>query len=784
MEKHTLIYTALPNGRAADGSLRLSVFIAPRLWSDNAAVEKLKLAQFPDFLDWPTRVQAATWQVSFDGAPALSATVESDVPRADVWSALFTGETDVVPFRFDDYRGSIIETFSSTAINDFLAGVYARAASDPAYGAGLHLPSIGVLARDPDIGGIARPSAPEPPFVPPPRPAPIDLGGTLPPPDPAPAPAPDDGTPGGCGCSGCGCLLLPLAILVRLFPFLKPFFDWLFRGGGSSAANAAKPVMPIEPKPTLPPDAPPNPPSGTGPRPPAAPLVPESPAKKEFDQVAGFVTPPSEASQPLPTAAEIEEQYDFHQAIAALGDYPKLLRILGLVVDLRIELNGAAPAATGTVKVAPGIAFNGVGTEVTPRTHYDLAAGIFLARSRPVGSEISHGLLRLNDEARFRVIQVEPVGGAIKMQNAATNIAAWPEKEDRAPNSPDDGGLPALRTGGISLVRQDLLEETRERFLRSHALQRMVFALDNAPQPPEPPAAEPPAPATDELFAEDLVRGYRVDVFDSKSNAWHSLGQRIGHYNFLENPALLPSPIEDEGFVQFSATEPASKPAQRTFRTSDSLFVWDGWSLCAPRPGQSVLNSEPGDPLEKVRLGKPKNEAVTKFKLEVNFEAKPRSLPRLRFGYSYRLRARVCDLAGNSAYDPAAPEFAADVAEQTSDFPCVRYEPVAPPAMMLRAAPVEGESLERLVVRTDPAVAGSATTERHIIPPKISQLMAEQHGKFDGVQMDGTSAGYDRAKREGAALDDDATEVKPHIWIFDQPQFPLKYLPDPSARGA
>jgi hypothetical protein len=78
---------------------------------------------------------------------------------------------------------------------------------------------------------------------------------------------------------------------------------------------------------------------------------------------------------------------------------------------------------------------------------------------------------------------------------------------------------------------------------------------------------------------------------------------------------------------------------------------------------------------------------------------------------------------------------------------------------MLQKDVIEGESLERLVVRTPP-LAGSDATERHVVPPKISQLMAEQHGKFDGVAMDGTSIGYALAGREAGALNDGATQVK------------------------
>lgn len=781
MEKQTIIFTAIPNGRAADGSLLVSVFIAPRLWSDDATLGKLKLSKFPDFIDWTARVGAANWKVAFEGGPTLSATVESDPPRDDLWSALFKNDTDVLPFRFDDYRGAVIETFPSDQIHDFLAGLYARAASNPALKAGLDLPPIEALAGDPDIIDIARHNPPEPPFVAPPRPPPVDLHGTLPQPDPEPKPEPP---PSGCGC---GCLFWPFALLAQWFPKLKPCLDKLF-GEPMSSVPADAPVFPIDPMPVPPPPAPPlvEPPIPIAP--PEPPPGPPSANRSAFNKLSQFVTPATDVSQPLPTAAQVRETYDFHHMISALGDYPKLLRSFGLVVDLRVTLNGVNPPNQAAVRAEPGLALTGIGTVVTPRTHYEMNAGDFIAQPRPVDPEISNGLLRLNDTNLFRVIQVDVVGGGIKVQNAATNIIAFQDKQKRAPNMPDDSGLPALRTGGISIIRRNLVDELRGRFGRSHALQRMVFALDNAPQPVDPPDAGAPLAPSDELFAEDLVRGYRVDVFDAKSNAWHSLCRRVGSYDFLDAPTApggkISLTLEDEGFVQFGATEPLAKPAKRTLHSSDSLFVWDGWSLCAPRPGKSIMPDQPGDTPETVRLEKPKNEAATNFKLETSFAPKGGSLPRLRFDYKYRLRARVCDLAGNSVFGPGDAAFANDVTERTAEFPCARYEPVSPPAMMLRAGPVEGESLERLVVRTA-AVAGdvSPATERHIVPPKISQLMAEQHGRFDGVVMDGTTTGYDLAAREAGALNDDATEVKKDIWVHAGQQFTVKYLPDPSSRG-
>jgi hypothetical protein len=785
MEKQTIIFTALPNGREADGSLLLSVFISPRLWDTDPSITKMKLSQFDDFKDWPNRVNAATWQVVFEGGPTLNATVAGGpVATKEFWTALFKDNTDVLPYRFDDYRGAVIESFPSDVIHDFLVGVYTRAASSPGLGAGKDLPSLGALAADPGIRDIADDVKPQDIPQPGPPPPPRDEGGSVPAPEPEP-PTTEPST----GCCLCGCLIGFLLLLAKPFPGLR---SRLKKFCAQGQPPPEKPALATEPKPVPEPPAPPLPvvpPLGPPPKPPKPPSV----NRTAFADLQTFLTPATEVAQALPTIAELQQKYDFHQMVAALADYPTLLRRFGLVVDLRVELNGAAVPGQSRVSVVPTLTLTDAAdtTPVSPRTNYDLGADTFAALPRPVDPEISNGMLRFNT-SMFQVVQVDLVGGGAKAQGAANNIVAAANDPNPSPNTPDNSGLPALRSGGISVIRPNMVPDLIGRFQRSHALQQFVFAQDAAPQRLDPPGAPPALPATDELFAEDLVHGYRIDVFDTKSNRWHSLCQRVGTYTFLDAPdapggSIVLNGIEDEGFVQFAVTEPLGPQAQRKLRTRDSLFVWEGWSLVAPRIGKSIMPNKLPDPIDKVTLDKPKNEAITNFKLQTSFTAKPGSLPRLRFDHTYRLRARVCDLAGNSVFDPDDAAFANDVTEQTPDFQCARFEPVGPPAMMLREEPVEGESLEHLVVRS-PAVGGeSQITERHIVPPKVSQLMAEQHGKFDLAtqKMDSsTTTGYNTAAREAGALNDPpAVEVKKDVWVNAGNQFTVSYLPDPASRG-
>ena len=802
MEKQTLIFTALPNGSEPDGSVNVSVFITPRLWSDTPEVKVLKLEKFGDFLDWSTRVKNGTWEVAFEGGPTLTGTPVGELPRPELWSALFTKDTEVIPYQFDDYRGSVILTPQTAVIADYLEGIYVRAGTDSGLGMGSVLPTVEALAADPDILDIARPLHPLPTWKGPgERPAPIDLGGH--PPEPGPEPV-EPGYNKGCCLSGC--LFLPFKLLAQLFPKLKGKFKYPGKDPfGTKKTQSVYPIEPVEPPPSAAEPPAPSEPVESG----ANFVIPPGPPSKNraaFNALADFISSWTVNAKPaeMPKEEEIKDKYDFHQMVSALGDYPVLLRWFGFVVDLNVPLDGALLPANGTVKALPKITLTGDGPlPVSPRTHYKLNP--FVAAQRLDNPEINEGFLRCEDKDLFRVTQVDTVGGGTKMQNTATNVYSLKDKKNRPPTMPDTSGLPALRTAGISIIRLNTVSELETQFERSRALEEFVAAQPGAPQPIDPPDAPPPPPPSDELFAEDLVRGYRVDVFDSKSKAWHSLCQRHGLYTFLKAPDLPGGtgtfPIDDEGFVQFSAAQQVDDPASKILKTADSLFVWDGWSLCAPRPGLSIMpepdppphvDGAPVPPPPEVKLEEIKNKAETNFQLETEFSAVPGSLPRLRFDYSYRLRARICDLAGNSRIEPGKDEFLDDVDEQTLDFPCARFEPVSPPAMMMRAAPTEGESLERLVVRT-PSIAGEAQeTERHIIPPKVSQLMAEQHGKFDGpTEMDKDL--YDIAARESGALTDGAVQVNSegmveagdaNTWIQPAEQFTLTYLPDPSSRGA
>ena len=765
MLKQTILWTALPNGSdgppQAGTKLRLSAYISPRLWNSDPAVTKMQLNSFPDFLDWPAKVNAATFQVSFEGGPTLSATRLSAPARSDLWQALFKTDSLVKPFVFEDLTGVEIVSFPALEIHSVIEGVYTRAAIDPAYGGGLDLPGISVWQVDPDLADVARPTEPARPY----HPQSTDRGPVVIDERPEVPKQP----------WWRSCLLFFVELIRRLLKAL----------GILSSLSASALTLP---PPRYSPD---GPPSGSTITPPAA----ASAKKTAFDQLVAFTQPYSQVAVAMPQQpADIAEEYDFHSMVSSAGDYPALLRLLGLVVDLEVTLGANLPPVNSKVQVITTISLATTTTHSSPRTHYELGDGRFLTRPRPTGPEISSGLLRLDDTTRFRVTQTDIPSSGLKLQNMATNLLALVSAVPPPPNRPTAEGLPGLQTAGLSIVRPNLPVRLRQVFYKSYALNLALAVLDGSPAPA--PQGSDPAPApTDELYAEDVTRGYRIDVWDDKSDEWHSLCQRIGTYDF---PDLGEAPLdlEDEGFVQMGSTEPIDIATTTRLRAQETLFTWDGWSLCAPRPGRTILPDH--------TTGDPANTAVTPFKMETSFKAKPGTLPRLRFGYTYKLRARVADLAGNSVFNPSDPAFGASQPQVSPAIKFKRFEPVSPPPMLLRSEPKEGESLERLVVRSPhdslPADPAEIHSERHIAPPKVSQLAIERHRKFDqagGMLKD--QAAYDLASREAGTtthrlnLGTGTLELIPGVqevttpehtyWLQTGDSFDIPYLPDPYARG-
>ncbi len=488
------------------------------------------------------------------------------------------------------------------------------------------------------------------------------------------------------------------------------------------------------------------------------------------------------AGEPIRTAEgvvagpkPVRPRLDFHRYVAALADYPVLLRRLGLVVDL--ELDDPGLRDRGRVRVVfpepPADWF--AEEQVRPWTNWLYDGPWFLPAPRESNRVFSRGQLHFHREAVW-VHQVDIDGSVLKALNAATSLVTQRGVVEAAKGpsmTPDEGSLPALRGAGLTVVRDERVESAVTAFDRTVLAQREV---------------EQGRPA--DLWAEDVVRGYRVDV-DRDGRGFASLCRRVGRY-VLQRPGHpdgdeVEIPVDpDEGFVKGAST--TAVPGDDELYLHDALLSWSGWSLVAGRPGRRITPEEqlPDHP-------KPL-EHDDEVPLVTSFVPEPGSLAPLRYGAAYRVRVRLTDLAGNSVSGKAL-----DTDDEPSDPETyLRWEPVPAPVVLPRRAFGEGESQLRMVVRSTlgmtpeqyaalPRVAGLprpgdagpylALDDRWVAPPKTSQQMAELHGCFDaalGGSPAEVEAAYAVAARESGELPD----------LVPEAQLTTPYLPDVSSRGA
>jgi hypothetical protein len=404
---------------------------------------------------------------------------------------------------------------------------------------------------------------------------------------------------------------------------------------------------------------------------------------------------------------------------------------------------------------------------------------------RPRTAEHIAGLLRLEhsddnwklvgkeQEGLFDLYQVDPDGAALKTVNftlTAQNLVAKslnPERKHGAVTytTGDRQAVAALRSGGIGVSQHG---------------RALSVAADAAAAELKNQAI---ASGNDQgvvLFAEDLQRGYRVDVATVPDSMlpgrWQSLCARSGDWQLVKSGKPIKNMADDEGYVSGAST--TSSGEDNDHYLHETLFRWHGWSMVASRPGRTLKAEHNDDDQLQAEVPQDIDEVAEKGNgVAVKFKPVKGSLPRLRFGQLYRFRARLVDLAGNSL---AVEDASLGELEQASDAVGYwRLEPVDPPVLVHRGRVSEGESLERMVIRSnydmdskaylqaDDFVAANsgplsvdfaytAINERHVVPPKSSQQQCETHGLFDPFFGDWQQAkkGYEIAAREAGSLYD------------------------------
>lgn len=510
--------------------------------------------------------------------------------------------------------------------------------------------------------------------------------------------------------------------------------------------------------------------------------------RREILQVLDFHKPPTDAVLPEIPLIEI----DFHKAVTFLQGYPSVLRTLGLVVDVEVPISRGVPlGVVGTqvdvdwTELAPPLAAPTM-TRPVMATLYDPGAGQFEAQPSTLAGQLDlrvvDGALPFDDPSRYQVVRVDTDGGAEKLSDLAGNVHQA-TKEHPTVDTPDDYALPSLRSGGVAVARVGMGAQLHESTVRSQALEVVVGG-----------SGDPG------LFAEDVTRGVRIDVFDVDSGRWFPLCGRTGTVQIATEEAV---PEDVEGWVSVAPTS-AVDDSTADLYLPETLFHWDGWSLVVERPGAQLTNrpdgagnAVPGEtPEPNAALARDTNAPHPDIDLTHRFTVPNGSLPRLRFGRRYRIRARIVDLAGNGPGfgDPSSTDFT----HATPEFEYLRFEPVQSPPVHLRAPTLPAEEVDRVVVRTDNETGAMTvpTSDRHIAPPKSGQYENEVLGLCDlaGGGLDG-SLYPTLAARDPLGVNHPSNQPQPDtrfavtgddggVFWFDVPELGVEYLPDGLAKFA
>jgi len=619
MRSQTLIWTALPNGRYNSDFLKLSVFLSPRLTTDEGGAAP-ELSLFPDFVNWPATIAAApggpiAFSVAFNGGNPIRVRLPTVSPLSpDRWQAVFSpSATRVDPYTFQDFSSAPVHSYSVTQVQSYVANLYGTV--------GATSPTAPPIASVSESGHVTVTS-------------PAALGPTF------------------------SSLVSAAGAREGAFKDLRDYYD---RGKHDDA------------------------------------YVPATPT------------------------------FDFHQGVAALGSYPQLLRQFGLVFDLLVP----APTSVGstfTVQVFATwqSAFLGgsqATVNVSPFTMATLAGG-FRAVPKPGSTDYVNGMLDTSPTSAISVTDLDVDGAGFSMRQASQDLINLNLFQQKL--APTQTGalvattLPQLRSSGPTLVRTGW----------ASAFTALTTSQTLAQQALENTLAGTPGASLPTFYAQDLVRGHRVDVYTASEQlpAWRSLHARVGSYAFGAAPALSEQ-LVDEGFIGPAATTPAGiqgGPVPDLY-VHEALARWTGWSLSAPRPGNQI---DPDDSIGPNR----KNPMATTTdahgmitpQLSASFTPVAGSLPKLRFGNSYQYRARMVDLAGNG---PDASS--TDGSTATARAVHYRYEPVAAPVVVPTGPLGPGQGVLVAAVLND-LVNPPVATGRWLFPPKVAELMVEEHGMLDG----------------------------------------------------
>lgn len=395
-----------------------------------------------------------------------------------------------------------------------------------------------------------------------------------------------------------------------------------------------------------------------------------------------YYEPPA-GNHPAPQRPDPPEP-DFHSRVASFGAVPALLRRLGLVADVVIDAmtpTAARGALRDALWVSIAVDSNHTDLNVIParKTAVQVDGATFQAKSSNAWVD---GALPLG-EPEWVVLDADPDAAGLKLDQYLRDL---PRQYAAELNGDPATAAPAtVRATGFSLARVDRASQFRDRLTQAED-------LDIRPGQP--------------LMLDDLVRGYRLEVWDDHSQQWHSLHRRRVDVTGAPGGERVLADATDIGFVQASGLN----QRHGELYLHEVIAGWDGWSLSAPRPGRIVERvPEPGidKPTERM-ADTPSDPPLEGAHIVTRVE--PGSLPRLRYGTSYSFRVLAVDLAGNSTPQPSSsvldgPGLAEHITRLQTQFDDLDSRSLAAHTQL--AEPVEGHSsdgLRSLLHAGEPAI--------------------------------------------------------------------------------
>jgi hypothetical protein len=440
----------------------------------------------------------------------------------------------------------------------------------------------------------------------------------------------------------------------------------------------------------------------------------------------------------LPTASDAAaavaaDQHDFHQWISRFGHYPWLLRKLGLLFDLTLTWQNAFEGDHYiwiSAKDSPSF------EQPTLRTHFH---GVLNSVFDPILRSpdlLPRGCLALGDPS-YQVVQTDLDGAALKAGRFGHHVNSLPDDEQLAG--------PALRTGALRVVHSERIPALQDKLARADALHTASSSADGAL-----------------IDAEDLIRGYRFDVFDR--GHWRSLCERSITYRI----GTVSGRVDDVGWVSHGLSKQVSDHFLH-----QSVVAWGGWSVVAPKPGKQIANDDGSTVPTPNYFGAGRS---------ISVHVRRGSLPTQRFGRRYPIRGEAVNLAGKPLLPGPIDDKDFSYSTRAEDSAFRRFEPINSPIVIPRydLAKSAGQTVDHLVIRAGDNPENSRTSERHIAPPKISISLAEAHGMFDSGGNLRKDA-YNRIRTlDGTSVVGDANSGLP----YDEAQnLEIDYLADPFAVG-